>query len=152
MKKLIWKIIYKIIERWRRVAKRNRLDEQELDCIRILVGLEMYRKHMQEKRDLVKEKKKMKKALMIISVMLALSAVFVGCDEQSIAHAGEEDVKIKLLYNGGGNHGMYIFDFEDPETGVHYLIYRDENCENGGITVRYDGMNRYREGNALYID
>ena len=56
MKKLIWKIIYKTIERWRRVAKRNRLDEQELDCIRILVALEMYRKHMQEKRDLVKEK------------------------------------------------------------------------------------------------
>lgn len=49
MKKLIWKIIYKIIERWRRVAKRNRLDEQELDCIRILVALKMYKGNMQEK-------------------------------------------------------------------------------------------------------
>ena len=49
MKKLIWKITYKIAEKWMRVAKRNRLDEQEMDCIRILVDLEMYKGHMQEK-------------------------------------------------------------------------------------------------------
>lgn len=49
MKKLIWKITYKIIERWMKVAKRNRLNEQELDCIHILVDLEMYKGHMQEK-------------------------------------------------------------------------------------------------------
>lgn len=94
----------------------------------------------------------MKKALIIISVILALSFVFVGCDEENIAHAGEKDAKIKLLYNGGGKHGMYIFDFEDPGTGVHYLIYRDENCENGGITVRYNGRNSYKTRNDLYVD
>ena len=49
MKKLIWKTTYKIIERWMKVAKRNRLNEQELDCIRILVDLEMHKGHMQEK-------------------------------------------------------------------------------------------------------
>ena len=47
---------------------------------------------------------------------------------------------------------MYIYDFKDPETGVHYLIYRDENCENGGITVRYNGRNSYKTRNDLYVD
>lgn len=94
----------------------------------------------------------MKKVLIIISVIFTLSFVFVGCDEENIAQAEEKDVKIKLLYNGGVNHGMYIYDFKDPETDVHYLIYMDESGKNGGITVRYNGRNSYKTRNDLYVD
>lgn len=49
MKLLIWKLVMKIICKWRRIAEENGLEEQEYDCALIQRKLCDYKIAMREK-------------------------------------------------------------------------------------------------------
>lgn len=49
MKNLIWKIVWKVICKWEKVAFENGLDEQQEQCEEIQLYLQKYKKAMKEK-------------------------------------------------------------------------------------------------------
>lgn len=42
MKRIIWKLIYRIIRSWEESARKNGLDAQVIDCIQIQIRMEHY--------------------------------------------------------------------------------------------------------------
>ncbi len=49
MKLQIWKMVYKVIQRWKKVARKNGLTEQVNECIQIQNRLQHYKSVMVEK-------------------------------------------------------------------------------------------------------
>lgn len=49
MKYLIWKMVYKIVQKWEKVSRKNGLTEQINECIQIQIRLMHYKSVMLEK-------------------------------------------------------------------------------------------------------
>ena len=46
------------------------------------------------------------------------------------------DAKETIVEKLNSNNSGDVYDYTDPETGVHYLIYRD--LKKAGMSVRYN--------------
>lgn len=73
----------------------------------------------------------MKKRILIVVFSLVLVFLLVGCSLDDIQETSQRNV-VTNFYNSD------VYDYVDPETGVHYLIYshKSYNAGMGGITPR----------------
>lgn len=73
----------------------------------------------------------MKKRILLVVFSLVLVFLLVGCSLDDLQETSQRNV-VTDLYNSD------VYDYVDPETGVHYLIYSRKNCDAGmgGITPR----------------
>lgn len=73
----------------------------------------------------------MKKRILLVVFSLALVFVLAGCSLDDLQGTSQRNVMTNL-YNSD------VYDYVDPETGVHYLIYshKSYNAGMGGITPR----------------
>lgn len=73
----------------------------------------------------------MKKKLFTISLLIGLTTLSIlGCS--NTVNAEQDQIGINKLYNND------IYEFIDPDTGVHYLVYSRSAPSKGmgGITPR----------------
>lgn len=73
----------------------------------------------------------MKKRILIVVFSLVLVYLLVGCSLDNLQETPQKNVAMNF-YNSD------VYDYVDPETGVHYLIYshKSYNAGMGGITPR----------------
>ena len=87
----------------------------------------------------------MKKVAAVIFSVIMIGVVVIGCgSSKSEAETTEKNnnkrsdfAKLSEAYDMSiGFQGISVWDYIDPETGVHYLIYYYP--DGGSITVRYN--------------
>ena len=73
----------------------------------------------------------MKKRILLVVFSLVLMFLLVGCSLDDLQETSQRNV-VTNLYNSD------VYDYVDPETGVHYLIYshKSYNAGMGGIAPR----------------
>lgn len=73
----------------------------------------------------------MKKRILLVVFSLVLVYLLVGCSLDNLQETPQRNV-VTNFYNSD------VYDYVDPETGVHYLIYshKSYNAGMGGITPR----------------
>ncbi len=90
-----------------------------------------------KKKNLVAENQRkkvdMKKIIYSMLIILIL-IVFTGCSIQDDEESSTEENKFQIVYTYDND----IFEFVDPDTGVHYWIYSHVagRAGMGGITPR----------------
>lgn len=89
-------------------------------------------------------KGKIKKVVAVIFsvVMIGIAVIGCGSSKSEVETTGEKMNKRKSDFSKLSDtpdmsfQDSRIWDYIDPETGVHYLIYY--HSDGGGITVRYN--------------
>ena len=70
----------------------------------------------------------MKIKLILLTILFVFIGCLIGCDNKS------ENIEYNKIYSDKVEQSMIqVFEYIDPETGVHYLL-----TYNGGITPRLD--------------
>lgn len=74
----------------------------------------------------------MKYKVLLLTLVGALALCFTGCEELDEFEAEMEENEKTV----DSKDSLWVYEYIDPDTGVHYLLYDDGN--SGGMTIRYN--------------